>query len=172
MVNALAIQAIQRDGRIPIAASANCLQPDGQNDNDWDQGLLFLNPWQVWLQPPGDVTRMISRHYQPCLIQADVEGPQGGLDVVATRSDDGRTLVVQVVNAGDQPVPAIIRFDGFGPARPGAAVEQLEGPLDARNTADDPVRVAPPSETWLHHCADGVVQRLFTPRSYTVLRFE
>ncbi|HOY58295.1 MAG TPA: DUF1080 domain-containing protein [Verrucomicrobiota bacterium] len=172
LANALAIQAIQRDGRIPIAASANCLQPDGQNDNDWDQGLLFLNPWQVWLQPPGYVTRMISRHYQPCLIQADVEGPQGGLDVVATRSEDGRTLVLQVVNAGDQPVPAIIRFDGFEPARPDAAVEQLEGPLDARNTADDPMQIAPRSEIWPHRCADGIARRLFTPRSFTVLRFE
>ena len=59
LANALAIQAIERDGRIPIAASANCLQPDGQNDNGWNQGLLFLSPSQVWLQPPGYVTRMI-----------------------------------------------------------------------------------------------------------------
>ena len=42
--------------------SANCLQPDGQNDNDWDQGLLFLNPSQVWLQPPGYVTAIVARN--------------------------------------------------------------------------------------------------------------
>ena len=62
LANALAIQAIERDGRIPIATSANCLQPDGQNDNGWDQGLLFLNPSQVWLQPPGYVTQMLFRN--------------------------------------------------------------------------------------------------------------
>ena len=77
LANALAIQAIERDGRIPIATSANCLQPDGQNDNDWDQGLLFLNPSQVWLQPPGYVTRMISRNYQPLLVQCRVADGAG-----------------------------------------------------------------------------------------------
>ena len=35
-------------GGPPVTTSANCLQPDGQNDNGWDQGLLFLNPSQVW----------------------------------------------------------------------------------------------------------------------------
>ena len=50
--NALAINAAERDGRLPIVTSANCLQPDGENDNGWDQGLLFLNPSQVWLAAP------------------------------------------------------------------------------------------------------------------------
>ena len=65
LANALAINAVERDGRLPIVTSANCLQPDGQNDNGWDQGLLFLNPSQVWLQPPGYVTQMFSRNYLP-----------------------------------------------------------------------------------------------------------
>src|SRR5258706_14724616 len=46
--------------RVPIVCAANGLQVDGQNDNGWDQGLLFMNPWQTWNQPPGHVTRMIS----------------------------------------------------------------------------------------------------------------
>ena len=49
-----------RDGRVPICTSANGLQPDGQNDNGWDQGLLFLNTSQVWLQPPGYAAQMFS----------------------------------------------------------------------------------------------------------------
>jgi hypothetical protein len=53
LANALVINALERDGRVPVATSANALQPDGQNDNGWDQGLLFLNPARVWLQPPG-----------------------------------------------------------------------------------------------------------------------
>ena len=57
--NALATNEVERIGNLlPIACSANCLQPDKQNDNGWDQGLLFLNPEKVWLQPPGYVTRM------------------------------------------------------------------------------------------------------------------
>src|SRR6185295_8239930 len=46
--NAQAIGMIERDGRIPIVTSANSLQPDGQNDNGWDQGLIFLNQSRIW----------------------------------------------------------------------------------------------------------------------------
>src|SRR6185437_15867319 len=42
--NALATKIIERDRRVPIVTSANGLQPDKQNDNGWDQGLLFLKP--------------------------------------------------------------------------------------------------------------------------------
>ena len=68
--NAQAIGLATRDGRFPVVTSANCLQPDGQNDNGWDQGLLFLDPSRVWLQPPGYVTRMISRNYQPRVLES------------------------------------------------------------------------------------------------------
>ena len=93
--NALATNTIERDGRLPIVTSANCLQPDRQNDNGWDQGLLFLNPSQVWLQPPGYVTQMLSRNYLPQVVKCEVTGEQAKLDVVAKRSEDGKTLVLQ-----------------------------------------------------------------------------
>ncbi|HEY5910446.1 MAG TPA: beta-L-arabinofuranosidase domain-containing protein [Verrucomicrobiae bacterium] len=169
LANAAAIGTVQRDGRIPIATSANCLQPDGQNDNDWNQGLLFLNPSQVWLQPPGFVTRMISRAYQPWLAPVDVEQPKGGLDVAAMRSQDGRTLTLQVVNAGEQEVAAVIRLEGFKPSGPVAAVEELAGPLDARNTAGSPTRIIPRSEQWRLSGTGDPLRRVFPPRSFTVL---
>ena len=56
------LNGLERFGsRVPIVCAANCLQPDGQNDNGWDQGLLFLSPAQVWAQPSYYVTQMISR---------------------------------------------------------------------------------------------------------------
>ena len=86
LANALAINAIERDGRLPIVTSANGLQPDGQNDNGWDQGLLFLNPSQVWLQPPGYVTQMLSRNYLPQLVKCQVTGArQAGCERQAQR---------------------------------------------------------------------------------------
>lgn len=170
--NALAIQAIQRNGRMPIATAANCLQPDGQNDNGWDQGLLFLNPSQVWLQPPGYVTRMIASTYQPRLVPSVVEGGEGQLDVSARRSEDGKILVLQVVNPGPQPQPATIRLDGFLPARPTAAVEELAGPLEARNSAEAPQTIVPKSKAWQHEFTNGQAQRLFPAYSFTVIRFE
>ena len=124
LANALAILAIERDGRIPIVTSANGLQPDGQNDNGWDQGLVFLNPSQVWLQPPGYVTQMLSRNYLPQRVQCDLTGSQGRVDAIATRSEDGRTLVLQAVNPGDLPVTAQIHIAGFIPALPTAQVTE------------------------------------------------
>ncbi len=67
--NALATNEAERIGDLlPIACAANCLQPDGQNDNGWDQGLLFLNPAKTWLQPPGYLVQMARRNFQPLLV--------------------------------------------------------------------------------------------------------
>ncbi len=122
LANALATNAVVRDGRIPIVTSANGLQPDGQNDNNWDQGLLFLNPSQVWLQPPGHVTKMQSRNYLPKLVKCTVTDKQGKLDVVAKRSDDGKTLVLLVVNPGELAVASQIKLSGFAPEKAGRSV--------------------------------------------------
>ena len=58
---------------MPSSGTADCrsslpptaCNPTSQNDNGWNQGLLFLNPSQVWLQPPGYVTQMLARNYLP-----------------------------------------------------------------------------------------------------------
>lgn len=167
------VNGLMRMGdRVPIVCAANALQPDGQNDNGWDQGLLFLNPSKVWLQPPGYVTRMISRNVQPVIVEATASRANSDLDVTATRSVDGAKLVVQVANVGDQPRPCRIQLEGFTPSRPTAKVEELTGPLDAVNTATDPARIAPrPTECRLD-ATDGGGRYTFPPHSFTVLRFE
>jgi hypothetical protein len=172
LANALGINAAERDGGLPIVTSANCLQPDGQNDNDWDQGLLFLNPSQVWLQPPGYVTRMISRNYQPLLVKSEVSGNSRNLDVIAKRSEDGRTLVMQVVNVGDQPQKAAFQLEGFTPSKPTARVEELCGSLQACNTALWPGRIISRETRWNHGCVNGNTSYLFPPQSFTVIVFE
>ncbi len=171
--NALATNEVERVGDLlPIACSANCLQPDGQNDNGWDQGLLFLNPSKVWLQPPGHVTRMTRRHYQPILVGSDVAGRADKLSVNAKRSEDGRTLVLQVVNWDDAPRPCRFEIAGFTPARPSAAVETLSGPLDAANTADEPDRIRPVGSEWRHAIDRGGAAYTFDPRSFTIIRLD
>jgi alpha-L-arabinofuranosidase len=168
LANALATHAIERDGRIPIVCSANGLQPDGQNDNGWDQGLLFLNPARVWLQPPGYVTRMFARPYLPQRVACQVTGAEHPLDALARRSADGRTLVLQVVNPADETVTAQVHLAGFVPTKPVAQVTELSGPLDAVNTADQPEAIVPQQRDWPH--ANG--RYAFPPHSFTVLRFE
>jgi len=172
LANAQAIGLAMRDGRFPVVTSANCLQPDGQNDNGWDQGLLFLNPSRVWLQPPGYVTRMISRNYQPRVLDVRLSGLDAKFDVTATRSEDGKTLVLQVVNLDGQPRLAKIEVDGYPLSGRGVAVEELAGPLDALNTADEPERVKPRSVTLHVDKATGLKSYTFAPQSFTVLRFE
>jgi hypothetical protein len=172
LANAQAILAIERDGRLPIVTSANGLQPDGQNDNDWNQGLLFLSPSQVWLQPPGYVTQMLSQNYLPQSVKCDVAGAEGGLDAVATRSEDGKTLVLQVVNVMNKEVIAQINLAGFIPGKATAHATELGGAFDAVNTAAKPDNITPKQTQWQHGIENGMTTRMFPPYSFTVLRFE
>ncbi len=172
VANAIALNTIQRDGRLPIVASANCLQPDGQNDNGWDQGLLFLNPPSVWLQPPGYVTRMIANHRQALAVQSGIDVPGTSLDVSAERSDDGKTLVVSVANSGSIAVPTTIDLGTFVPDSPVAIVEQLAASLDAVNTATNPTQVVPQVSNWNHNYTNGSVQFSFPAYAFTILQFQ
>jgi hypothetical protein len=172
LANAAAINRVEREGRIPIATSANCLQPDKQNDNGWNQGLLFLDPSQVWLQPPGHVTQMYSRNFLPRLLHCQVTGAKGTLDVSAKGSDDGQTLVLQVVNPTGKAIPTAIHLAGFVPKNSVAQVTELSGPLDARNTAAHPRTIVPQSLPWKHALKHGETRYEFPPYSVTVLRWE
>ncbi len=172
LANALALNAIERDGRLPIVTSANGLQPDGQNDNGWNQGLLFLNFSQVWLQPPGYVTLMLSCNYLPQLVKCQVTGAEDNLDANAKRSEDGKTLVLQVVNASAKAVAARIQLGGFAPGKPVAEVSELSGPLEAVNTADKPRAIIPRQSPWKHGIEDGNTNYTFPAYSLTVVRFE
>ncbi|MGE4286637.1 MAG: family 16 glycoside hydrolase, partial [Phycisphaerae bacterium] len=135
--HAHAINEIQRyEHEVPILCAANCLQPDGHNDNGWDQGLLFLNQSKAWGQPSYYVTQMYSSHYQPLCVESYVESYNDSLDVTACRSEDGKLLSIRVVNLDEWPVSAEISFDGFKAET--ASITQLQGELDARNTAENP----------------------------------
>ena len=170
LANALAIQYLERDGKFPVVAAANELQPDGQNDNGWNQGLLFLNPEQVWLQPPGYVNRMLSQNYLPERIACQVTGADQ-LDANARRSEDGKTLVLQVVNDDGDPVTAAIKLDGFNPRQSTVHVETLAGALEDHNTAADPTHIQPQSSNWKPDWKQGQAVYDFPANSFTVLRF-
>ena len=173
LAHAHAINELERSGdRIPIVCAANCLQPDGQNDNDWDQGMLFLNPAQVWGQPSYYVTRMISQNYLPCCVQAEVERATGVLDVTPKKSEDGRTLTLQVVNLESQAVPVRLDLDGYVPAQAAATVFELAGNLGDANTAQDPQQIIPHQRQWRHDWKEGGLRYSFPGYSFTIIRFE
>jgi hypothetical protein len=169
--NAQAIMLAERLD-LPVVTSANGLQPDGQNDNGWNQGLLFLNPSQVWLQPPGYVTQMISRNYEPLLVSSDVRNVPGGVEAAALRSDDGKTLIVQVVNFNADPCEAKLVLDHFSPSRETFKYEQLAGPLNAENIAGSPDQIQPARGEQPLRANQGSVICDFPAHSFSVLRFE
>ena len=170
--NALAINAAERDGRLPVVTSANCLQPDGENDNGWDQGLLFLNPSQVWLQPPGYVTQMFSQNYVPQEIWSSVTDSSHGLDVSAECSPDGSHLVLKVVNTNGMTNAASINLFGFAPTNALATIQVLSAGLSAVNTAQNPANVTVLTTSWPHQFTNNTVTYNFAPYSVTVLSFQ
>jgi hypothetical protein len=172
MANAAAINSIELDGRLPVATSANCLQPDGQNDNGWDQGLIFLNPRSVWLQPPGYVTRMYAQNYEPLAVNCRVKQTRDNLDVSAKRSENDKTLVLQVVNFGSEPQPANIVLNGFTPSKSAARVEELSGALTENNTAAHPQRIKSERREWRFENKSGSMRFVFPPNSVVIVRFE
>jgi hypothetical protein len=169
--NALATNRIERDGRVPIVTSANGLQPDKQNDNGWDQGLLFLNPSKVWLQPSGYVTQMFARNYLPRVVKCEVADARDLLDVTAKMSEDGKILQIQVVNLAHRKITTSIRIEGFEPGDPVARVTELSGPLDAANSAEKPDAIVPQRSEWKHEFKDGKTTRGFPPHSFTIIRW-
>jgi alpha-L-arabinofuranosidase len=171
--HAHAINQLERLGRmVQIVCAANCLQPYRQNDNGWDQGMVFLTPSQVWGQPPYYVTQMVSRNYLPRCVKADIEDPAGALDVTAKTSEDGRVLQVQVVNFRDGPAAARLVLDGFAPTRPHARAIVLAGQLNDVNTPQEPERIVSKESTWRHRFEDGGATYTLAAYSFTILRFE
>jgi hypothetical protein len=172
LANALAINAIERDGRLPITTSANCLQPDGQNNNGWNQGLLFLNQSNVWLQPPGYVVQMYSENYLPIEVQSSVTDPNNDLDVSAECSQDGSILVLKVVNLNSSPESAAINLSGFLPTNPLAAVQVLAALQSAVNTAQAPFGVTPVNTSWQHNFNGNSANYTFASNSITTITFQ
>jgi len=153
-----------------IDCPANCLQPWKQNDNGWDQGQLFFTPGMVWGMPPYYAQQMIAAARQPRCVTAEVAAPMDALDVTATRSEDGRTVVLKVVNLEGEAVPARIVFEGFAPRSTTALVSVLAGALDARNSPEEPEKIVP-REAAIEASPEGF-RPVFPPHSFTVIRFE
>lgn len=170
LANALAISAAERDGRIPVVTSANCLQPDGENNNGWDQGLLFLNPYEVWLQPPGYVTEMISHNQEPVSVKNQVKAFGNDLEVSAKRSRDGKTLVLDVVNLSPTAASSTIIIHGYSPTQP-AAVEELVGPLNVANSVGAPSHIRATQKQWQPKFDKDKAEYAFPPYSFTVIKF-
>ena len=171
LVHARNINAFMRMGDLPAVAVANTFQADGQ-DLVWTQGRTFFNASKVWFQPPYYVDRMIYRNWTTNLVDVSFASPRNALDATARISDDGTTLIVQVVNIEPDAVKTKISIAGFATVKPVARVIQIQGDLEDENTAAEPGRIAPVERDWKHNIAGGTTAFTFAPYSFTILRFD
>lgn len=163
------LNTTERHGDFVLMDSpANCLQPWLQNDNGWDQGQVFFTSSQVWGMPPFYAQQMAALHYLPLRVASEVRSPEDVLDVTATRSEDGKTLVLKAVNISARPLTTAIQITQWERITALAEVWTLTGQLNDRNspTAPDAVR----SKQTTFNGAAAQFSYEFPPYSYTILR--
>jgi alpha-N-arabinofuranosidase len=99
----------------------------------WDNAFVNFDH-RTWFPAPNYVVMKLWReHYLPQRIE--LNGETGGLNVVAAKSADGKTVCVKVVNPTDKSISTAIRLAS---GTLGEATLQLVAPgdLSARNTLD------------------------------------
>jgi alpha-L-arabinofuranosidase len=164
--HATTLNATRRRGDFLLTScAANALQPYKQNDNGWDQGQIFFTPSQVWGMPPFYAQQMAASNHLPLRIQEEVSGDP---DVTATRSEDGKTLVIHAVNTKNTGQNARIRLNNFvfdGEAE----IFTLSGNPDDENTPEKPEKIIPQENRI--SVKNSAFNYVFPPFSYTVIRF-
>lgn len=172
LANAYAINQLSRDGDFDVVSSANALQVDGQNDNGWDQGLVFMNQSAVWRQPPSYVEQMNTEAYEPDAVATTVtSGDSYTFDVTAA-ADAARTqLSLRLVNTLPFGRRYTVQLGGFTRHDTAIAVTTLTGSPSAANSFANPQFVIPARS----ELSAPVTQTTFTvtlpPNSYTTYQF-
>ncbi|MBR5282198.1 MAG: DUF1080 domain-containing protein [Alistipes sp.] len=135
--------AVRRAGDFVLTTCpANALEPYLQNDNGWNQGQIFFTPDKAWGMPPYHAQKLSSAHHQPLLIESVMVGRRSDtLDITATRSEDGREIVLHIVNLAKAPQSIALDFTTFGKIRK-AEKWSISGEENAVNSPDEPARIA------------------------------
>lgn len=168
LVHARNLNAFYRLGEyVPAVALANALEASDQVLT-WDQGVTVFTSSKIAHQPSYYVDQAVARFWAPNAVETTVSGR---LDAQARTTEDGRAIVLQVINDTSQPIESALRIGGIelGPAKP-TAVWELSGPEEATNTPENPDRVVPKISTWEKWT--GVARYTFPMHSVTMLRFE
>jgi alpha-L-arabinofuranosidase len=169
--HAAILNATQRHGDfVLLDCPANCLQPWQQNDNDWDQGQVFFTSSQAWGMPPYYAQQMASGSHLPLRVASETRSPGDALDVLATRSDDGSTLALKVVNISEKPHRAAIEIASLDDIGSLAQALILTGRLTDLNPPEEPSKIHP-TRSLVNHAG----QRFdydFPAYSYTILKLK
>jgi alpha-L-arabinofuranosidase len=164
LLHARNLNAFFRLGNLPAITVANALQA-WQQDLVFDQGETVFTGSRAIPQPSYYVDRTIAQNWAPSVVRTDVEG---ALDAQARVTEDGRALVLHVVNDRNDPIRASLSIAGFTLSAKPAAVTELAAENQAINTPENPSRVSPQTRQWDH----AVLEYLFPPHSVTLIRVD
>lgn len=117
--------------------------------------------------PPFYVQQMTARTYEPLRIASSIAGC-ADLSVTATRSQDARTVVLNVVNPSAHPVTATISLTGFGSLKSPVQVWTLAGPLAAANPPIGPSLIHPVESALA--VSGGTLAKPFPAHSFVVMK--
>lgn len=141
----------------------NAFQADLQNDNGWDQGMVFFTPDKVWLQSYGWSQQMAAANHRDLLAASSCA--DADLVVSATRDRAGASVVLHLVNAAGVAKPlALAGLDGY---RLSCATTLAADDQNLDNPARAPDRIVPTDVT-----AAFAADATLPPFSYTVLVYE
>ena len=157
--------------RLVFRTASFCTERSGHYDA-FDQGISFFLPNMTWIQPPGFVHKMIHDTWQPNGVNATVQSG-AGVSASAQKSEDGKVLVVRLVNDDAAPKQLTLAVHGMPVAVnvAGTTLSAPNGDLEAANPPGDPARVSPVS-FGAKAAADNTVAATLAPRSFTVLVFD
>jgi alpha-L-arabinofuranosidase len=165
--NARAIGLLGQHGRrVRVVTSANALQADGENDNGWNQGLVFYDTQRSWLQPPAYVTQMIAGDELPTVVSSTCSNP----DFTVTARTDGNVLALEVINMSASAQAPLISLVGYTPVSNTAQVTQLTGSLGDENAASDVNLITPQQSSTLLAVNSGTFAYSFPANSFTIVR--
>ena len=158
--------AVRRMGDFVLTTCpANALEPYLHNDNGWNQGQIFFTPDKAWGMPPYHAQKLSSEHHQPLLVESVIAGRRdSSLDITATRSEDGKEVVLHIVNMAKQPQTVSLDFGSFGKIRK-AEKWVIAGEENDANTPDNPTRIS--AQKYDVDFLDGDCS--LEPYSYTVV---
>lgn len=120
--------------------------------------------------PPYYSQQMIARNYLPLCVEIEIVESANALDVTATRSETGRSIVVKVVNLESEDASASIDFGEDYDTAKCVRISCLSGNLTEENTPDEPDRIVP-VESEVEQTG-RIYEHVFPGYSFTVLRFD
>jgi alpha-L-arabinofuranosidase len=114
---------------------------------------------------------MISRHGAPLVLECEYASRGNHINALARKSDDGKTLILTVINLNGNPVSARLRLDGFDLAEVHTVTAETlsASSLADLNTAEIPDKIVPVIERRTLEVQSQTSEWTFTGFSFTLL---